>query len=101
MRTNPASFIPDLEEMLCRFEGKYYKKPGTPLLQDTHEGTAAVLELIEFLKTAKPVKPLEWDDKIALASRDHVLNMASSGATGHTGQDGSTPFARMARYTKL
>ena len=49
----------------------------------------------------EPLEPLEWDDNIMKASKDHVLNMAESGATGHTGQDGSSPFQRMERYTKL
>lgn len=48
-----------------------------------------------------PLEPLEWDDNISKASKDHVVNMADSGATGHTGQDGSSPFQRMERYTKL
>ena len=53
------------------------------------------------MKTASPLEPLDWDDNVAKASKDHVLNMAASGATGHTGQDGSSPFQRMERYTKL
>lgn len=85
MRTNPKSFIPDLEEMLPRFNGNMYTRPNDPVLLATQEGAAAVQELIDYLGQASPVEPLEWDDNIAKASRDHVLNMADSGATGHTG----------------
>jgi len=35
------------------------------------------------------------------AAKDHILDMGPSGATGHTGTDGSSPFDRMERYTKL
>jgi len=35
------------------------------------------------------------------AAKDHITDMAESGATGHTGQDGSSPFQRMERYSKL
>lgn len=101
MRTNPSSFIPDLEEMLPRFNGNMYTRPNDPVLLSTQEGAAVVQELIAYLKKAEPLEPLEWDDNIAKASKDHVLNMAESGATGHTGQDGSSPFERMERYTKL
>ena len=92
MRTNPKSFIPDLEEMLPRFNGNMYTRPGDPVLLSTNEGAAAVQELIDFLKNMSPLEPLEWDDNIAKASKDHVVNMADSGATGHTGKDGSSPF---------
>ena len=93
MRTKPASFIPELEEMLPRFNGNLYEYPNDPgKLLATQEGATAVQELIDYLKTAEPVDPLEWDDNIMKASREHVLNMASGGETGHTGKDGSTPF---------
>ena len=101
MRTNPKSFIPDLQAMLPRFNGNMYTRPGDPVLLATQEGAAAVQELIDFLGTASPLEPLEWDDNIAKASKDHINDMAASGATGHTGQDGSSPFDRMERYTKL
>ena len=42
MRTNPSSFIPDLEEMLPRFDGLMYTRPNDPVLLQTNEGTKAV-----------------------------------------------------------
>lgn len=57
-------------------------------------------ELIEYLKNVEPTHALEWDDNIAKASKDHVENMAPSGATGHDGVDGSTMGDRMDRYVK-
>lgn len=32
MRTNPKSFIPDLEEMIPRFNGNMYTRPDDPVL---------------------------------------------------------------------
>jgi len=101
MRTNPTSFVVDLEEMLPRFNGKIYTRPNDPVLLSTNEGAGAIQELIDFLKTVEPLKALEWDDNIMKAAKDHILDMAPSGATGHTGTDGSSPFDRMERYTKL
>jgi len=37
------------------------------------------------LKTATPVDALEWEEGIMKAAKDHITNMAESGATGHTG----------------
>jgi uncharacterized protein YkwD len=41
------------------------------------------------------------DSNLEKASKDHILNMGPSGATGHTGLDGSSPFDRLARYTEM
>jgi len=101
MRTNPKSFIPDLEVMLPRFNGKMYTRPNDPVLLSTNEGARAIQELIDFLKTVEPLPALEWDDNIMKAAKDHIQDMGPSGATGHTGTDGSSPFERMERYTKL
>lgn len=100
MRTDPQSFIPDLEAMLPRFDGLTYNRPNNPVALSTDEGAAVVQELIDYLKTVEPTHALEWDDDIAKASKDHVENMAPSGATGHDGVDGSTFGERMERYTK-
>lgn len=101
MRTNPKSFIPDLEEMLPRFNGNMYTRPNDPVLLSTNEGAAVVQELIEYLKTAEPLEPVEWDDLISKCSKDHVIDTGPTGVTGHTGTDGSDPFQRLERYTKL
>lgn len=45
--------------------------------------------------------PLEWSEQLRFAARDHVNDMGVVGKTGHTGTDGSTPGARMKRYTEL
>jgi uncharacterized protein YkwD len=35
---------------------------------------------------------------LCLAAKDHALDLAVKGTTGHKGSDGSTPNARMDRY---
>ena len=95
MRTNPKAFIPDLEEMLTKFDGNLYDG-----FLSTQEGAAVVQELIDYLNAAEPTHPLEWVDDIAKASKDHVLDCAPTGHTGHDGVDGSTMGERMDRHTK-
>jgi len=100
MRTRPKSFIPELEAMLPRFQGDIYLRPNGGRLR-TKEGPKAVKELIDYLKTAKPVNPLEWNPDLRKAAKDHVMDHAKGGETGHQGSDGSSPFDRMKRYTTL
>jgi len=58
----------------------------------TNEGPKRIKQLIEWLKKAPTVKPLKWDDNLAKAAKDHIEDMGPSGATGHTGRDGSSFF---------
>lgn len=64
------------------------------------EGRQAVVELIDFLRTASPVEKLEWDENVAKAAKDHVEDTGMEGVLGHIGKDGSNPFDRLERYTK-
>ena len=57
----------------------------------TKEGVPAVLEFQNFLKKQKPIHQLKWSDELMLSSKDHVKDCASTGKTGHTGTDGSSP----------
>ena len=40
----------------------------------------------------------EWRTGMAHACQDHIDQMGEAGLTGHTGQDGSSPYQRMDRY---
>ena len=67
----------------------------------TKEGPEGVQELIEFLKVQQPLPPLEWQQEMMPASRDHVLDTGPSGKTGHDGTDGSSPHDRQSKYVKV
>jgi len=41
---------------------------------------------------------MKWSDNLMKACRDHVKDTGPSGATGHTGVDGSTMSVRIERY---
>ena len=64
----------------------------------TAEGVAAVDEAVNFLRTLKPLPPLGVARGMCLAAKDHALDLALKGTTGHKGSDGSLPNTRMERY---
>jgi uncharacterized protein YkwD len=65
--------------MLSRFEqGTLLKQPGKTTLR-TKEGPAAVNEAIEYLNRLAPVAPLKWNEELAKAARDHVVDTGAKG----------------------
>ena len=100
MRTDPKSFLPDLEERAKHFDGNVLTMPGADGGEFTQEGPLAVKDAIEYLKKAKPVHPLRWSVGIAKACEDHVKDMGSRGLQSHEGSDGSTFMQRLERYGK-
>ena len=50
------------------------------------------------MAAAGPLNKIAWDDALWFASYDHCEDMGTSGATGHTGLDGSNMSTRMNRY---
>ena len=61
-------------------------------------GERAVAEAVRFLEKARPLPPLTRSEGLSASALGHVLDLGPSGARGHTGRDGSTPWKRMARF---
>ena len=97
-RTDPAAYALHLERMLPWFEGNVLMRPGSNIGLRTDEGSAAVREAVAFLRLQEPRMALSWSDGLWRAARDHALDQGPTGATGHTGGDGSTLDERTKRY---
>ena len=97
VRQNPQSFIPKLKSVLTCFKNKIYHIPGEEPIQ-TFEGSQAVKEAIQFLKTQKPVPELIFSEQLQKACRDHVDDIGPKGLTTHEGSDGKNLSDRIERY---
>ena len=62
------------------------------------EGDRVVGEAVRFLEKARPLPPLTRSEGLSASALSHVLDLGPSGARGHAGRDGSTPWKRMARF---
>ena len=85
-RANPQVYASYLEKLKPLFNGKTYK-PDSQSSFDTQEGWSAVEDAIKFLKSAKPLGPLNTSQGLCLAALAHVKDQSSTGATGHRGND--------------
>lgn len=96
-RTAPKDYASFLEQHKKYYAKKLLRLPGqTPIV--TNEGVGAVVEAIRFLRSAKPLPPLNPSKGMSLGARDHVTDHGPSGSTQHKGSDGSQPWDRVNRY---
>jgi uncharacterized protein YkwD len=95
-RANPSAYLKFLESFRQNYRGKEVHYPdGSTLV--SNEGVTALDEAIAFVRTLKPLPPLELRAGMVLAAKDHVNDLVR-GRSGHTGSDGSTLGDRLNRY---
>ena len=59
----------------------------------------AVLNAIKAIESIHgSLEPLEWNDGLALAARDHCKDIGPKGLIGHFGSKGTSPYDRILRY---
>ncbi|HEX3280956.1 MAG TPA: CAP domain-containing protein [Pyrinomonadaceae bacterium] len=96
-RTNPALYLTYLEDFKKFYRGKEIKySDGSTLV--TNEGVSALEEAIQFVRSVKPLPPLELRKGLILGAQDHVNDLVKTGQSGHRGSDGSTLEDRLNRY---
>jgi uncharacterized protein YkwD len=96
-RSDPKAYANYLKEYRSLIHGGVYQRPGRIGIQ-LQEGTRAVDEAIAFLEKHKPERELASSLGLSRAAKDQALEQGKSGATGHSGAGGSSPFDRMNRY---
>jgi uncharacterized protein YkwD len=95
-RANPPQYAAYLEAFRANYSGKELKYSTGALI--TVEGVNACDEAIAYLRTLKPLPPLEMRSGMVLGAKDHVGDMVKRGVSGHKGSDGSVPEDRVSRY---
>lgn len=96
-RAHPQVYASYLEKLKPMFNGKTYK-PDAQDAFDTQEGWTAVEDAIKFMKTARPLGPLNASQGLSLAALSHVKDQSASGATGHRGNDSTFIEQRVKPY---
>ncbi len=97
-RMEPQKYAAFVEEYKKYYKGNQLLAPGYTQAMTTVEGVAAVDEAVNFLRAAKSLPALQIAKGLCLAAKDHALDLAVKGTTGHKGSDGSTPNMRIDRY---
>ena len=99
-RTNPKALVPVLQDIMNHIdENGVLVKEGEPRMK-LIEGKPAYKEAIDFLNKQAPVKALKLSEGMSRACMDHVLDQGPKGGFGHKSTDGTSPWARLAKYGK-
>jgi uncharacterized protein YkwD len=100
VRTDPPEYARKyLAPMRAYYHNKLLQFPGEIAIS-TVEDRRALDECVKELQAYKPLLPLSPKKGLTLAARDHAKDQERTGATGHTGSDGSTMKSRLNRYGK-
>lgn len=101
IRTQPKSFIPDMEELITKFNGGKSLSISSKELRDgftytvtrtynTCEGDAPIRELIDYLNSAEALPELSLDTSIAQKiACAHVDDQGKTTQTGNSSTDGT------------
>ena len=96
-RTDPKAYARYLRDYRAMIHNGIFERPGEIGIR-LQEGTRAVDEAIAFLEKRSPLEALAPSRGLSRAARAQAMDQGKSGATGHSGSDGSSPFDRMNRY---
>jgi uncharacterized protein YkwD len=93
-RKNPAAYVSYLVEYRAYYHDKAVTFPDGRTIE-TNEGVAALDEAIAFVRSLKPVGPLEVRRGMMSGAKLHLEDMKKSGRFGHIGSNGSKPEDRL------
>ena len=95
-RQNPALYASYIEELRGYFQGNLLVLPGRIPFR-TKEGTRALDEAIQFLRSTQPQAPIAFSPGMSRAAADHCADQAGGGMS-HKGRDWSSTGDRISRY---
>ena len=100
-RRNPRDLANHLERI------KKYLDTSTNILSEPDkiqiqmvEGEEVFNEAINYLKSLRPLDPLQWEDALAASAQEHVDDIGPKGLLLYQSSDGTEPEERITRYGK-
>ena len=93
-RENPTAYVSFMLDYRSYYKDKTVRFPDGRILE-TNEGVAAMDEAIAFVRSLKPVAPLEVRRGMMSGAKMHLDEMKKSGRFGHIGSNGSKPEDRL------
>ena len=100
-RANPKELARHLERL------KKYLDTSTNILSEPDkiqiqmvEGEEVFNEAINYLKSLRPLEPLQWEDALAASAQEHVDDIGPKGLLLYQSSDGTEPEERITRYGK-
>ncbi len=96
-RTNPKSFVKELEDDIARFESDKIIKVGDKRYE-TIEGVEAWKKAIEFLKKLQPGQPLQEQSLVGRCAFEHCRDMRANKFVSHTGSNKLNSQDRVKRF---
>jgi hypothetical protein len=98
-RKNPKALAKHLEGLRKHLDknSMVLSEPGKIQVQMV-EGETVFNEAIEYLLSLHYLKPLEWDENLALSAIEHVLDIGPKGLLSYQSSDGTEPEDRITKY---
>ena len=100
-RANPKELARHLERL------KKYLDTSTNILSEPDkiqiqmvEGEEVFNEAINYLKSLRPLEPLQWEDALAASAQEHVDDIGPKGLLLYQSSDGTEPEERITKYGK-
>ena len=98
-RANPRELAHHLERL------KKYLDTSTNILSEPDkiqiqmvEGEDVFNEAINYLKSLRPLEPLQWEDALAASAQEHVDDIGPKGLLLYQSSDGTEPEERITKY---
>ena len=100
-RANPRELARHLERL------KKYLDTSTNILSEPDkiqiqmvEGEEVFNEAINYLKSLRPLEPLQWEEALAASAQEHVDDIGPKGLLLYQSSDGTEPEERITKYGK-
>lgn len=87
-RREPLQFVEVLTTYLVHVKSNVYTNPVTGMKLQLKEGLAGIKECIQYLRTLKPLEPLQLNEQLNEAAKTHSEDIGLSGETGHESSTG-------------